>query len=69
MTPSESKAKKNRPVRCSIALPADLPVRGHRSFRSAFEEALQVSDVGVSPREIRVRWNRSDDSYTWSIRF
>jgi hypothetical protein len=38
------------------------------SFDEAFKDALRV--VGAkSPREIRVRWNAMDDSYTWSIEY
>ena len=46
----------------------DPPRRGHCSFRSAFEEALQVTDLGPRPQEIRVRWNRAAGAYIWTVR-
>ena len=66
---SATKSKKYGSPRVEAVLIDVVPARGHRSFRSAFEEALQVTDVGIPPREIRLRWNQSSDSYTWSIRY
>ncbi len=43
--------------------------RGHDSFGSAFEEAVRVSGMGVPPREIRVRHNQCDGSYTWTVKY
>jgi hypothetical protein len=43
--------------------------RGHDSFGSAFEEAVRVSSMGVPPREIRVRHNQCDGSYTWTVKY
>jgi hypothetical protein len=48
---------------------SQAPRRGHRSFSSAFEEAVQVTSVGARLREIRVKWNQNNDSYTWSVRY
>ena len=69
MASAATKIKKFSSPRIEPVLVDVAPVRGHRSFRSAFEEALQVTDVGIPPREIRLRWNQSSDSYTWSIRY
>jgi hypothetical protein len=43
--------------------------RGHDSFDSAFEEAVQVSGMGTPPREIRVRHNQCDGFYTWTVKY
>jgi|WetSurMetagenome_2_1015567.scaffolds.fasta_scaffold1586562_1 hypothetical protein len=45
------------------------PAAGHSTFRSAFEEAMQVTGIGIAPREIRVRWNPGSRSYTWTVRY
>jgi hypothetical protein len=46
-----------------------LPSGGYRSFHSAFEGALRVTIGTARPREIRVRRNSADDSYTWTIEY
>jgi hypothetical protein len=43
--------------------------RGHDSFDSAFEEAVRVSGMGTPPREIRVRHNQCDGSFTWTVKY
>lgn len=48
---------------------APAPISGHHSFRSAFEETVQVTGVGAAPHEIRVRWNPGSRTYTWSVRY
>jgi hypothetical protein len=45
------------------------PRRGHGSFRSAFDEAVEMTGGGVRPKEIRVRWNPSGGSFTWTIEY
>jgi hypothetical protein len=66
---SSLKSNKDRRPSLPASESAALPARGHTTFRSAFDEAVQVTGIGVAPREIRVRWNPGSRSYTWTVRY